>query len=359
MFINSKQFKIEIGYLKSPKQNSFFKQKIIMSKVFFYLCPRETATKVHTFTTESGESLNKTKVGSNVANVYRVLQSVSTGRLKTGLNELVDNPYVSLSKDKIKSGFEPYIFEKEKVKLQHLLEYKHGVSPNEYSDAAPAKLVAGKDDTADTLYFHRLNSIVKITDKGLPLDLNNPEDEIKYYWLKASDKCAPSRDKIKKGIHEYFIGSEFEDEELKINKMQLIDKAIFELMNPELSDEVKEKIAKKLDVVSKENSSKKVYSALRLHLTDNHKDQKERVTEFLRIVQKLEDPVFRERLNAEVLLKDLVDYFIISNKSETYEWKSKGIKLGFSKAEAIDFLLHPKKQEEVEKLETELKNKKS
>lgn len=325
-----------------------------MSKVFFYLCPRETATKVHTFTASNGESLRKTKVGSS-ANIYRPLKSVSTGRLKTGLDELVENPYKTFSKDKITPGFESYIFEKEKIKLQHLLEYKHGVPPNTYTNIVPDDLVLKNEEKVP--FFIKRTHFAKIGDSGLVLNLDKPEDELKYYWLKSSDKCAPSREKIKNGIHEYYIGMENEDEETKVKKMEMVDKAVYALMNPELTDEVKEKIAKKLDLVSRINSPQKIYSALSSYIKDSHKEQSQRISSFMDIINKLDDVVFKEKLNAEVLLKDLVDYYIVTNKSNTYEWRSKGIKLGYNKADAIEFLIHPKKQGEVEELQKELKAK--
>ena len=86
-------------------------------KVFFYLVPRETATKVDAFAGDNGEPLLKTKIGNKTGNVYRVLTSGSTGRLKTGLDIMVDNPYKSLDKEQVKGGFEPVIFNKRKSKI--------------------------------------------------------------------------------------------------------------------------------------------------------------------------------------------------------------------------------------------------
>lgn len=328
-------------------------------KVFFYLCPRETATKVHNFTNENGQSLNKTKVSHKVGNIYRPLLSASTGKLVTGLEKMVDNPYKELSKDEIKSNFEPYILGKEKIKLQHLLEYKHGRSPN-YYDASPTKLVPINADEINQIgYMQHKDTFRKITDKGLVLDLSKPEDEVAYYYLTAKATCAPSRDKALKGIHEFYIGFENEDAERTYSKAQIVDKAIYALQNPELTDEVKLKISKVLGIVSRDAAPQRVYTTLRNFIVDKDKDQAEKIARFLDIMNGLDNKNYRERFNAEALLSDLVAYFVVNMKSGTYNWKSNNLVIGYNKTEAVNFLLDPHKQGEVEQLELQLGAKKN
>lgn len=73
---------------------------------------------------------------------------------------------------------------------------------------------------------------------------------------------------------------------------------------------------------------------------------------------KLKDSEGRERLESEYLLNQLLDYNIVSEKYGTYKWKAQGLDIGYKKSEAIDFLLDPKKQGQVEDLEKELNIKK-
>lgn len=328
-------------------------------KVFFYLCPRETATKVHNFTNENGQSLNKTKVSHKVGNIYRPLLSASTGKLVTGLEKMVDNPYKELSKEEIKSNFEPYILGKEKIKLQHLLEYKHGRTPN-YYDSSPTKLVpVNADEISQIGYMQHKDTFRKITDKGLVLDLSKPEDEVAYYYLTAKATCAPSRDKTLKGIHEFYIGFENEDAERTYSKAQIVDKAIYALQNPELTDEVKLKISKVLGIVTRDAAPQRVYTTLRNFIVDKDKDQAEKIARFLDIMNGLDDKNYRERFNAEALLSDLVAYFVVNMKSGTYNWKSNNLVIGYNKTEAVNFLLDPHKQGEVEQLELQLSAKKN
>ena len=331
-------------------------------KVFFYFVPRETATKVHNFSTSDGRSLNKIKVGKHVGNVYRALKSASTGKLKTGLDVIVDNPYKEHSKENIKPGFEPYLLNKNEVKLQHLLEYKHNVDVNYYTDSAPNEVAYKHGDTDETLslpYFQQRETKATITDTGLVLDLDKPEDEIKYYFLKASSKCAPSREKARAGIHEFYIGFENEDEEQTYNKSQLVDKAIYMLMNPEFTDQDKLRLAKYLDLVSRDTSPKRVHTVLRTYIVEKHKDQSTRVKKFINTINSLETPESRERFNATVILNDLVNYYIVTVKQGIYTWKDTGLEIGVNKSEAVNFLLNPKKQAEQDELNSKLEYKKS
>ena len=73
----------------------------------------------------------------------------------------------------------------------------------------------------------------------------------------------------------------------------------------------------------------------------------------------LDDRNYRERFNAEALLSDLVSYFVINMKSGTYNWKSNNLVIGYNKSEAVNFLLDPHKQGEVEQLELQLGAKKN
>ena len=326
-------------------------------KVFFYLVPRETATQVHKFAGDNGETLQKTKVGQRTGNVYRPLISASTGRLKTGLNELVDNPYKDLEKEQIKSGFEPYVYKKEKIKLQHLLEYKHGVEADYYTDKAPAKEVSGKDDKDNTPYFQLRTTKVTLTDTGMMLDTDKPEDELKYYFLKASDKCAPSLREANSMKHEYYIGMENEDIEVEQNKAKLEDKAISSLVNEEISDDYKIKIVKVLGLAKKDITTSKAYMLLRSYVTEKHKDKEKRVKEYLTYINGYSDPKFREKIDAQAFLADLVAYRIVANVADTYTWKSTNINMGFNKAAAVEFILDANKQEHIDALEKELKER--
>jgi len=328
-------------------------------KVFFYLCPRESATKVHNFTNEQGQSLNKTKIGLNVGNIYRPLLSASTGKLVTGLTKLVDNPYKELKKEEIKSNFEPYILGKEKIKLQHLLEYQHGQEPNFYSDEASKLVPLNSEEIKNIKYMQNKDTFQKITDVGLVLDLSKPEDEVAYYYMTAKAACAPSRDKILKGIHEFYIGYENEDSERTYSKAQLVDKAIYELQNPEITDELKSKIAKVLGLITRDSSPQRVYTSLRNFVSDTDKNQKDNIKLFLEIISSLEDPKFREAFNAEALLSDLVAYYVVTLKTGTYTWKQENLPIGYNKLEAVAFLLNPHKQGEVEQLELQLKAKRN
>lgn len=328
-------------------------------KVFFYLCPRETATKVHNFTNENGQSLNKTKIGVNIGNVYRPLLSASTGKLVTGLNKMVDNPYKELPQEKIKSKFEPYILGKEKVLLQHLLEYEHGQTPGFYSDDASKLVPLNSEEIKEIGYMQHKDTFTKLTDAGLVLDMAKPEDEVAYYYMTAKSKCAPSREKVLKGIHEFYIGFENEDAERTYSKAQLVDKAIYALQNPELTDEVKSKIAKVLGLISRDSTAQRVYTALRNFVVDADKNQKDNIAKFLDIMNSLDDSKFVERFNAEALLADLVAYFIVTVKSGTYTWKNSNLPIGYNKSEAVNFLLNPHKQGEVEEIEKQLQTKKN
>ena len=62
-------------------------------KVYVQAVIKPTATKVSEIVNGKNQKLNQMKISRNIYNVFSVLQSEKTGKLKTGLNKYVDNPY--------------------------------------------------------------------------------------------------------------------------------------------------------------------------------------------------------------------------------------------------------------------------
>jgi hypothetical protein len=130
-------------------------------------------------------------------------------------------------------------------------------------------------------------------------------------------------------------------------------------MNPDLTNTFKLKLAKALDLISRDVAPKRVHTVLRNFIVDKHKDQTSRIKQFIELLDSLEVKENRERFNATVMLHDLVSYYIVGVKQGIYTWKSNGLEIGINKTEAINFLLNPKKQAEQEELEKQLEVKKN
>jgi len=328
------------------------------TKVIIKAIPRQTATKISEFTNKtSGKKMNKNKIGK-CKDVLRAFYSEKTGSLVTGLEEVINNPYFESNRD-LPQEFQ-YIRKEEKITLQDLLEIKHRVPKGTYTNRAWRPGDGYKDE--QLTFFQRFK--YKLNDGATILDLAKPMDEIAYYMLKSHPMVALSNkmeDKIKRPKAEYYISDKNESIQEKYTKKKFYNSAVEMLNDKKFTVSYQKKLAKALDLVKGDVSTMKdesIYLLLDTYLEDSYKSNKdENITNFIDNYKLTTSVEGRNELEAICLLSDLVNYRIVTDAKGTYTWVSKQIQIGQRKAEAIDFLLDPKKQPERDELERQLKAK--
>jgi hypothetical protein len=78
------------------------------------------------------------------------------------------------------------------------------------------------------------------------------------------------------------------------------------------------------------------------------------LSEFTKIVKLLDTPTGREELNARATLYDLTSSRVVTENKGTFVWHAKGLTIGYSKEEAIDFIMDPNKMDAVTSMKKEL-----
>lgn len=113
--------------------------------------------------------------------------------LVTGLDEYVNNPFSEL--DFYRDGWEHILKGKKKVRLQEMLEYKHDKPKGYYTSQVSDIRSSFKMEEAP--FYQKSESRVSLRDGVTYFDLNNPNQEVNYYMLKAHKMIANSYDELK------------------------------------------------------------------------------------------------------------------------------------------------------------------
>lgn len=316
------------------------------TKVFIMSVPRETATKISEWRSEtSGKKMNKTKVG-NCKTKVQALYSPKVGGLTNGLSY---KPWMENGKQVEENG--------KKLTLQDREERKWGLDSGYLSNRSWR---VGDSLEADKLtYFQRKSW--SLQDGTTVLDLSNFDDAMLYYVAQDSKKVANSeREWLAKKWPEaeFYISIENEDEEMKYAKNKRISTAIAKLADPKISVTKKSMIISILELSSSLNtlSEELIENTLFSFVSAGTNENLNKIEEILNL---LTSETGREEFEARYLLRRALESRIVYEKSDTYTWnRAKGpIVLGERYADAITFLTNPKKDTLVEELKDEIKAK--
>jgi len=311
--------------------------------VFIQSVPREMVLGIEDWVNDSsGKKLKKTKVG-RTRDGLMALYDAKVGGLATGLTET-------------------WVEEGEPVKdndgnvltLQDKMERKWGLDKG-YLTNRPWR--RGDSLSEEDLTFYQ-RKVWKFNDGSTVLDLDKMEDELCYYMCLASKYVANSEKewrehKWPKAV--YYIAIENEAEELRYKKTERKSKAFAALHHKDMTNSMKRKFIYLLDIASSTTSlsDEQVHNLLFDYIDKTSFTPNSNIDKFMGFFKKLSTKTGREELEAEMLLKRAVDYRVVYEKAGTYTWpRPEGtIEIGERKAEAVEFILNPKKAGLVEELE--------
>jgi hypothetical protein len=216
----------------------------------------------------------------------------------------------------------------------------------------------------DTMSYYQKKSW-KLNDGTTILDLDNLDDFCFYHVCLESKYVANSEREWKEHKWpkaKYYVALENESETIKYKKTQRKAKAFGALHDKDLTLPWKRKFIVILGIGSdrltftEEQVNNLLYDFIEssaLH------DGSTNISKFLELFQALKTKDGRELVEAKYLLQRLDDWRIVIEKAGTYTWLMKDMQIGFNKAEALDFLMNPKKQPLVDEITEELKIKKA
>jgi hypothetical protein len=304
-------------------------------------------------------TLRQSKVNNKCKNTFTVLPSASTGRLKTGLDKLVDNPFYN-TEEQIPTSHKDVISHEDKyIKLQYYKEIQWGRPFDFYTDIPVDRHnpEAMKSPTYFQTFVYKLNDGTTIFDRAIE------KEDLAVIIMEESKFFANSLKEHREhrwpdAVH--YIAHEDEDDEMKFGSRERKNKALGALDYVIDDSETRKKFLKVLvPDIKGEVKDTKVYNELSAFIerNDKQKDGERAITKFLRLLKQIETPQGREKLEAQVLLAKLIESWIVSEKHATYTFVAKDIVIGHNYEQAVLFLMNLEKQEITDEMVKLMKRK--
>lgn len=289
------------------------------------------------------------------------------GKILTGLDEVISNPYKN-EEYFPNEKFEKALKGREMVKLQHVLEYEHGVEFDYYTSDIPQ----GLPPKTGKRFFETPEQFLKLGNSLVYLRMDTPRDRVLYYCLTArhpsiipmvAKNLQELRDNPDAKTCKWYFVDEEEKQNIKMSSIQSRNKliaAIEAIAESKKSDDIIKMIkaigideAKELDM-----TPEKAYIVLNEFVMRNSDTAKV----FMEHYDLWKDKVHRNLIDAYAEIFDFVQEEIIRTKYGKYEVILKDpkggseIKLYNTKnALAKEFILDPVFKEYVEDFRSTLK----
>lgn len=325
---------------------------------------KRSAQGIHNWTANGkpdGKSLNKTKNG-DAGFRYGPLPNAKTGRLTTGLDVIIENPFSDKDIEALAPEWQ-YLKGKKQITRQEWLEVKHLRPKGFYTSETWIKEKHGHDEGMTFMQ----KFIYPLNDGTTLLDTTNVIDELAYYMFLTNYKyVAPSYQAYTKGLPDgkrfpnatHFIAYEDEDEEIRMTHKAKRNKATAALESEVMNADTQLQVAKSLNWHKDAVTPARLYNAISSRIeAAEPKDPNNDIDKFMAKFELLKDAGGRKQLKAESDLQDFLDARVLTSYKETYVWPSKGVTIGQRRSEAIEFLLDENKSPEVKEMKKELKAK--
>ena len=293
------------------------------------------------------------------------LKKTKVGRAKDFLSALYSDKvgglanYISYNYYTDPLTGQPVLDEKgQPMLLQTYLEKKWNKPPGYFSNEAAPKNYKG--DGSDLGYYYQTTWAMQ--DGTTVLDMTKMKDEIGYYVMLASSRVANSEKEWREHKWpkaQWYIAHENESNELKYNKKQTIAKAYTFINSSEFTESLKRKAVSILELVSSKPvlTTEQVFNTLCDYIDAGNASNLEKLLN-ISVLLKTKDG--KEKFEAMWILKQALDNYVVWEKQGTYTWKKPNgepLVIGERYAEAIDFIVNPKKSAEVEEIQAQIKAK--
>ena len=314
-------------------------------KVFVFSINRPSVYGISEWKTESGKPLNKNKLGRSTDSIS-ALYSPKVGGLANYISYTAYiDPETSLPATDEKGNT---------IFLQQYLEKKWN-KPSGYFTNMPlapnAKLV-----DENLTYFQRMSWT--LNDGSTMFDLSTMDGELGYYVLLASPYVANSEKEWREHRWpkaQFYIALENESDVLRATKNRQKLKAFAFLENPELSETTLRQmcIVLKLSTEQATLTREQITNLLFDYVDKSSGASPNNIDRILELSSLLSTATGKEAFQARYLIQAGLDTRVLSEKQGTYTFvkRQEGpIVLGERYTEALDFLLNPRKAEEVQEL---------
>lgn len=321
-------------------------------KVFIKSIPRESALGAHTWKSNSGKSMEKTKLGRCNTKIM-ALYSDRVGGLA---NYISYNPWIDEKTAKIKTDSSG-----KELTLQDKLEQKYNLPSGYLTNRAFRKNSSLRQD--DLTYYQ--TKVWYFQDGTTVLDLDTMDGELGYYMCLASSLVANSEKEWRSHKWpkaEFYIALENESDTIKYQKNASKVQAFARLASEIMVPTIKKKFVVLLNLASSKSelTNEQVDNLLFDYIEKSTSAEfGSNIGKFNVLYDLLSNPKKRDEFEAKFLLQQTIDHKIVFEKQNIYTWvRPEGnIVIGDRYEDAIEFLLSPKKSKEIEEIQQAIKQK--
>jgi len=314
-------------------------------KVFVFSINRPSVFGISEWKTESGKALNKNKLGRATDSIS-ALYSPKVGGLA---NYISYTPYIdpetSLPAKDEKGNT---------IFLQQYLEKKWN-KPQGYFTNMP---FTNNTKLLDENLTYFQTKFWPLNDGSTMFDLGTMDGELGYYVLLASPYVANSEKEWREHKWpraQFYIALENESDELRATKNKQKLKAFAFLESNDISDTTLRQMCVVLKLLTDQSSATKeqITNLLFDYVDKSVGVSPNNIDRVLEISNLLSSPSGKETFQAKYLLQAGIDNRVIGEKQGTYTFvkrKEGPLVIGERYSEAIEFILNPRKAEEVQEL---------
>lgn len=247
-----------------------------------------------------------------------IAPSLTPSGLKTGQEGIVDNPYSDLPAYHPEWG-ERVLKGKEKISLQHVLEYKHGVDFNHYSGNHMDRIIAS-DKISEQPFFLTDKCKLRLDGSVYYLNLDNPLHEVWYYLALSKPIVANSYADLDEGRNtraKYYIADLDEIKDIKLDKIRKKNKAVAALedLNSKSESTI---INMSLALGFNDRSPNKDKAYKYIHKTMNSTE--EDFATFMKYYDMYKDKNRRDYFLGASLVQEMLNYSILRNRDNKFFW---------------------------------------
>lgn len=190
------------------------------------------------------------------------------------------------------------------------------------------------------------------------------DDELGYYMFLDSKYVANSEKEWREHKWpnaQWYIALQNEADEIKFSKLKRKTTALGALNDKDLPINYQEKFAHILNLAGTQTAltPAALFNLLYSYIESSDHAPNSNLDKFLNLYELTKTAHGKEEIEARHLLKKAIDARVIYEKQGTYNWaRPEGLlRLGENYAEAIQYILDPKKETMIEELEREIKLK--
>jgi hypothetical protein len=301
-----------------------------ITTLFINPIPRQSVQGRHQkyFINSTGDKIEtKDTMAENVYKTYHFPLSPTSGRLVTGLNELVPNPYLGLKPETLTVGSfwrnkMAELVNKPQILKQTLFEIKFNREEGFYNDEAKHYEMRKRKSEDKDSYLQSFS--ILLYDRPNRFDDTTERGALAMQLAKVHGRIADSKDEMNSVKHHFYISEENEDELERNKKQDIINDAITDLtlLRRKQSDFKMYQLAIVLNTVRGSASSSRVKDSLNAHITDTGKSQMSNINKF-NSIQVLMKGKSYNKFYIMYLIQQAINSNVISIREGHYVWHSK------------------------------------